>query len=147
MKALNYIKVSPKVAEVWGVKNEYSQLPDGSYLLYWGVPRAQGYDWSDYPQMLKDTGAVILTPQQAKMEQEGLLCITLNEPKMEKYRSDSVISTTPDSESIINETDNNAEKNTPTTDEESNPSNEELNPSDESAIETDEPIEEGGQDE
>lgn len=86
MKPLDYIKIPAKVAEIWGVTNEYPRLPDGNYVIYWGVPRSHGYAWSDYPQMLKDVGGMILTPDQVRQEQQGLLRIDLPEPQMAIYR-------------------------------------------------------------
>lgn len=88
MKARNYIKIPAKVAEAWGVEKEYPKLPDGNYVVYWSVPRAHGYGWADYPQMLKDTGGVILTPTQVRLEQEGMSVTVLNAPGLAKYRTE-----------------------------------------------------------
>lgn len=95
MKPLNYIKVPAKVAEEWGVTREYPRLPDGNYALYWGVPNARGYAWTDYPQMFRDTGAKILTPAQVRLEQEGLQCTALDEPEDPRYREDATTPGTP----------------------------------------------------
>lgn len=88
MKARNYIKIPARVAEAWGVEKEYPKLPDGNYVVYWSVPRAHGYGWADYPQMLKDTGGVILTPTQVRLEQEGMSVTVLNAPGLAKYRTE-----------------------------------------------------------
>lgn len=96
MKARNYIKIPAKVAEAWGVEKEYPKLPDGNYVVYWSVPRAHGYGWADYPQMLKDTGGVILTPTQVRLEQEGMSVTVLNAPGLAKYRTEE----TEDSETL-----------------------------------------------
>ena len=96
MKARNYIKSPAKVAEAWGVEKEYPKLPDGNYVVSWSVPRAHGYGWADYPQMLKDTGGVILTPTQVRLEQEGMSVTVLNAPGLAKYRTEE----TEDSETL-----------------------------------------------
>lgn len=88
MKARNYIKIPAKVAEAWGVEKEYPKLPDGNYVVYWSVPRAHGYGWADYPQMLKDTGGVVLTPTQVRLEQDGMSVTVLNAPGLAKYRTE-----------------------------------------------------------
>lgn len=98
MKPLNYIKVSAKVAEVWGITGQYPLLPDGNYALFWGVPNAMGYAWTDYPQMFKDTGGKILTPAQVRMEQEGLLVTQLDEPQLAKFRDTDAEPENPETE-------------------------------------------------
>lgn len=107
MKARNYIKIPAKVAEAWGVEKEYPKLPDGNYVVYWSVPRAHGYGWADYPQMLKDTGGVILTPTQVRLEQEGMSVTVLNAPGLAKYRTEETEAEAPaeDSETLAEDSD------------------------------------------
>lgn len=85
MKPLNYIKVPAGVMRVWGTTDEAMRLPDGNYAIFWATPRAFGYAWADYPQMLRDTGGVVLTPTQVRLEQDGLLRTPVNTPALAKY--------------------------------------------------------------
>ena len=96
MKPLNYIKVPASVMRVWGTTDEAMRLPDGNYAIFWATPRAFGYAWTDYPQMLKDTGGVVLTPTQVRLEQDGLLCTPVNTPALAKYLDKSEDVTEPE---------------------------------------------------
>lgn len=124
MKPLNYIKVPASVMRVWGTTDEAMRLPDGNYAIFWATPRAFGYSWEDYPQMLKDTGGVVLTPTQVRLEQDGLLCTPVNTPALARYLDETedvsvphdsdTDTATDDNQTEIEESAQNPEENTQT---------------------------------
>ncbi len=71
-----YIKANYLVAQYLGVADKRVQFPDGHYLLWQGdVARFDNLIYLD--SICARIGAVKLTPQQAKAEQQGKTCRSL----------------------------------------------------------------------
>jgi hypothetical protein len=71
-----YIKVSRKVAEYLGLTDARNELQDGNYLL-WQADMLNFGPLTDIMATLSKIGGVLLTPEQAKSEQDGKLSISL----------------------------------------------------------------------
>jgi len=74
-----YIKATPKIAEYLGLTGVRNKLKDGNYLL-WQADMLKFGPLADLASTLSKIGAVSLTPEQAKQEQDGKLTTDLPEP-------------------------------------------------------------------
>lgn len=78
-----YIKANPLVAKYLGLTNDRNQLPDGNFLL-WQCDIMRLGPLSRIAETAEDIGAVLLTPTEAKQEQDGKVLRplpTANDPR------------------------------------------------------------------
>jgi hypothetical protein len=84
-----YIKVSRKVAEYLGLTDVRNKLKDGNYLL-WQADMLKFGPLSDIMATLSKIGGVLLTPEQAKSEQDGKLSASLPTATDEQFQTAEV---------------------------------------------------------
>ena len=65
-----YVKANPKVVKHLHLENDRTQLKDGNFLL-WMQDLLPFGPLTNFPQILSRIGAVALTGQEARQEQDG----------------------------------------------------------------------------
>lgn len=83
-----YIKATPKIAEYLGLTGIRNKLKDGNYLL-WQADMLKFGPLTDLASTLSKIGAVSLTPEEAKQEQDGKLTTDLPEPADSQFKDSS----------------------------------------------------------
>lgn len=72
----NYVKANPLVAKYLGLENDRNTVADGNYILWQGDMLAFG-KLTELYVIAQRIGAVVLSPYEAKQEQDGTTLRTL----------------------------------------------------------------------
>lgn len=72
----NYVKANPLVAKYLGLENDRNTVADGNYILWQGDMLAFG-KLTELYAIAQRIGAVVLSPYEAKQEQDGTTLRTL----------------------------------------------------------------------
>ena len=84
----NYVKANPLVAKYLGLENDRNTVADGNYILWQGDMLAFG-KLTELYAIAQRIGAVVLSPYEAKQEQDGTTLRTLPLATDERFITDA----------------------------------------------------------
>ena len=84
----NYVKANPLVAKYLGLENDRNTVEDGNYILWQGDMLAFG-KLTELYAIAQRIGAVVLSPYEAKQEQDGTTLRTLPLATDERFITDA----------------------------------------------------------
>lgn len=84
----NYIKANPLVAKYLGLENDRNTVADGNFILWQGDMLAFG-KLTELYAIAQRIGAIILSPYEAKQEQDGTTLRTLPLATDEQFITDA----------------------------------------------------------